>query len=107
MNGVLENWQIEKRRRGWPSAVDYSSHDPKGDRYDRRQALEALEMDLCKGMSVMAESMKLSAHGNDDGNSLGSRVSGPVRRISLSTSQTTSPYQSTHEPHVLVFSVTF
>lgn len=41
---------------------------------------------------------RLETHENEE-DSAGSRVSEPVRWTSLSTSQTTSPYQSTHEPH--------
>ena len=40
-----------------------------------------------------------SATHENEGGSAESRVSGPVRCTSLSISQTTSPYRSTHEPH--------
>ncbi len=43
-------------------------------------------------------------HENKAEDSAGSRVSRPVRCTSLSTSHTTSPYQSTQDPHDSAFS---
>jgi hypothetical protein len=55
-------------------------------------------------MRALRHKQRLATHENEGG-SEESRVYGPVRCTSLSTSQTTSPYQSTHEPHDSAFTI--